>query len=320
MTVVSVVIPCFNHARFLADALESVRAQTWPQVEVIVVDDGSTDESASVASAYAEVRLLRQRNRGLSAARNAGWQASRGDIIIFLDADDALHPGAAAAAVAQFASHPEAMMTFGRLELMDAAGRTIPASLPIVTERFYEELLRRNYIRTPAMAALRRRVMELVGGFDLSCSPSADYDLYLRVAHSHPVVAHGALVARYRQHTTNMSRNPRLMLPATLRVLQRQRRFVARNRALLAAHAFGLHRCREFYGEQLIEAFRTALHTGRHADALACAATLVRLYPAGVVRHLTKKVRLAAGHAGRATPAAETTAPSSRASATPGNR
>ena len=320
MTVVSVVIPCFNHARFLADALASVRAQTWPQVEVIVVDDGSTDDPASVARAYPDVRLMRQRNRGLSAARNAGWQASRGEITIFLDADDVLHPGAAAAAVAQFAAHPEAMMTFGRLELMDAAGRTIPASLPIVTERFYEELLRRNYIRTPAMAALRRRVMELVGGFDPSCSPSADYDLYLRVARRYPVVAHGALVARYRQHTNNMSRNPRLMLPATLRVLARQRRFVARDGALGAAHAFGLRRCREFYGEQLIETFRTALHSRRPADALTCAAMLVRLYPAGVVHHLAKKAKLVAGHAGRATPAAETAAPTSRASTTPGNR
>jgi glycosyltransferase involved in cell wall biosynthesis len=320
MTRVSVVIPCFNHAGFLADALDSVRAQTWPEVETIVVDDGSTDDPASVVKRYADVRLLRQPNRGLSAARNAGWQASHGDVLIFLDADDVLHSGAAAAAVAELAAHPEAMMAFGRLELMDADGNAIPASLPIVTERFYEELLRRNYIRTPAMAALRRGVMELVGGFDPSCSPSADYDLWLRVARRYHIVAHAALVARYRQHSANMSRDPRLMLPATLRVLQRQRRFVAHQRALRAAHVFGLRRCRQFYGEQLIEKFRSALHGGLYADALASAAALVRLYPSGVRRHLVKKVRIATGHAGRATPAAETTAPRSRASAMPGNR
>ena len=320
MTRVSVVIPCFNHARFLADALDSVTAQTWPDVEAIVVDDGSTDDPSTVMKHYPEVRLLRQPNRGLSAARNAGWQASHGDIIIFLDADDVLHPGAAAAAVAELAAHPEAMMAFGRLEMMDANGNTIPASLPIVTGRFYEEMLRRNYIRTPAMAALRRQVTELVGGFDPSCSPSADYDLWLRVARGHPVVAHAALVARYRQHSANMSRDPRLMLPATLRVLKRQRRFVANQPALRAAHLFGLRRCREFYGEQLIEKFRSALHRGQYADASAYAASLIRLYPSGVLLHLTKKLKLATGHAGRATPAAETTAPSSRASTVPGNR
>lgn len=320
MTVVSVIIPCFNHAHFLGDALDSVYAQTWPQVESIVVDDGSIDDPSSVVSRYPHVRLLRQPNLGVSAARNAGWQASRGDILIFLDADDTLNPGAAAAAVDQFASRPDAMLTFGRLELMDAAGGAIPASLPIVTNRFYEELLRRNYISTPAMAALRRRALELVGGFDSTCSPSADYDLYLRVARRYPVVAHAALVGRYRQHATNMSRNPRLMLPATLRVLERQRRFVTRDSALGAAHAFGLRWCREFYGEQLIDTFRTALHAGRRADALACAATLLRLYPAGVVRHLTKKLKLATRYDGRATPVEETTAPNSRASAAPGNR
>ena len=320
MTRVSVVIPCFNHARFLADAIDSVAAQTWPDVEAIVVDDGSTDNPASVLKDYPDVRLLQQPNRGLSAARNAGWQASHGDIIIFLDADDVLHPGAAAAAVNELARHPAAMMAFGRLEVMDADGNTIPASLPIVTGHFYEELLRRNYIRTPAMAALRREAMDLVGGFDPSCSPSADYDLWLRVARRYPVVAHAALVARYRQHSANMSRDPRLMLPATLRVLQRQRRFVADQRPLRAAHVFGLKRCREFYGEQLIEKFRSALHGGAYADALDCTVTLVRLYPSGVLRHVAKKLKLVTGYAGRATPAAETTAPSSRASTVPGNR
>ena len=112
MTRVSIVIPCFNHARFLADALDSVRAQTWPLVEAIVVDDGSTDDPSSIASRYPDVRVIRQSNRGLSAARNSGWQASSGDIIIFLDADDVLYPTAAAAAVEQLATHPETMMTF----------------------------------------------------------------------------------------------------------------------------------------------------------------------------------------------------------------
>ena len=84
MTLVSVVIPCFNHARFLADALDSVRRQTWPHVETIVVDDGSTDDPAAVVSQYAEVRLIQQPNRGLSEARNVGWRASRGSVVIFL--------------------------------------------------------------------------------------------------------------------------------------------------------------------------------------------------------------------------------------------
>ena len=72
MTLVSVVIPCFNHARFLADAIDSVRAQTWPHVEAIVIDDGSTDDPASIVSRYPDVRFIRQANRGLSEARKEG--------------------------------------------------------------------------------------------------------------------------------------------------------------------------------------------------------------------------------------------------------
>ncbi len=320
MTRVSVIIPCYNHAHFLADALESVRAQTWPHLETIVVDDGSTDDPAAVVHRFPGVRLLSQPNQGLSTARNTGWRSSSGDILIFLDADDVLYPGAAQTAVEVLTRHADAQMTFGRLELMDHQGRALPASLPVVTDRFYEELLRRNYIRTPGMAAIRREALDQVGGFDPSCSPSADYDLYLRIARHCTIVGHPVLVARYRQHATNMSKNPRLMLPATLMVLGRQRHFAA-GAELRAALAFGLRRCREFYGEQLVERFRTALRTPHgFREAAACAATLLRLYPAGVMRHLVKKLRIASGQAGRATPDAETVTPSSRASALPGNR
>jgi len=96
---VSVVIPCYNHGRYLPEAVASVRRQSWPDVELIVVDDGSTDDSRTVAAGFAEVKLIRQSNEGLSAARNRGLHASSGEIVIFLDADDILLPGAAEAAV-----------------------------------------------------------------------------------------------------------------------------------------------------------------------------------------------------------------------------
>jgi hypothetical protein len=198
---------------------------------------------------------------------------------------------------------------------MDVEGRPLDNPVPRVTSNFYEEFLRRNYIRTPAVAAFRRGTFDLVGGFDPSCSPSADYDLYLRISRCFTIAAHDVPVGRYRQHPGSMSRNARLMLPATLRVLKRQRPIVKQAPALSAAYRFGLRRCREFYGEQLVEQFRTALrtpHGGR--EALACAFDLLRLYPRGVVKHLLKKAAIALGHDGRARPDADTAAPSSRAS------
>jgi glycosyltransferase involved in cell wall biosynthesis len=315
MTRVSVIIPCYNHARFLRQALDSVRSQQWPSIETIVVDDGSTDDSREIAAAFEDARVIAQSNQGLSAARNSGLRSSSGDVIIFLDADDMLLPAAAGSAVRALAAHPAAMMTFGRLEFMDVDGRRLDTQAPRVTANFYEEFLRRNYIRTPAAAAFRRRVFDLVGAFDATCSPSADYDLYLRISHRFAIAAHDATVARYRQHAGSMSRNARLMLPATLRVLKRQRPIVSRTPALAEAYRFGLRRCREFYGEQLVEQFRTALHTPqRRAEAIACAVDLLRLYPRGAVKHIIKKASLTLGYEGRATPDADTSAPSSRAS------
>jgi hypothetical protein len=91
---VSIIIPSFNAARWLGEAIESALAQTWPHTEVIVVDDGSTDESLGIARRFESrgVRVLAQSNRGASAARNAGWRAARGDYLQFLDADDLLAP------------------------------------------------------------------------------------------------------------------------------------------------------------------------------------------------------------------------------------
>ena len=315
MSTVSVIIPCYNHGRFLRDAIESVRRQGRRPIEIIVVDDGSTDESPAVAASFADVKLIRQQNQGLSSARNAGLHASTGEILIFLDADDVLLPTAAEAAVRALAENPDAMMTFGRLEYMDAEGRPLDNPVPRVTANFYEEFLRRNYIRTPAVAAFRRGIFAVAGGFDPSCSPSADFDLYLRISRRFAMAAHDVTVARYRQHPGSMSRNARLMLPATLRVLKRQRPMVQQAPELAAAYRFGLRRCREFYGEQLVEQFRTALRTSNGGrEALACAFDLLRLYPRGVMKHLFKKASLALGHEGRARPDADTAAPSSRAS------
>jgi glycosyltransferase involved in cell wall biosynthesis len=97
---VSIVIDNFNYGRFITAAIRSALAQTWPRVEVVVVDDGSTDNSRSVIDSFGDrVRAVYQENRGQSAAFDTGWFAARGDIIFYLDSDDALHPEAAAEAV-----------------------------------------------------------------------------------------------------------------------------------------------------------------------------------------------------------------------------
>jgi glycosyltransferase involved in cell wall biosynthesis len=322
---VSIVIPCFNHARFLPEAIESALAQTHPDVEVVVVDDGSTDGSADIASRY-PVRLIRQPNGGLALARNAGLRASSGNTVIFLDADDRLRRDAAERGCAALERSPGTMMAFGRCQLIDEAGAPLATNLPAVRADYYQALLRSNYIWMPAMAAYRRGVFDSVGGFDGSWNAAADYDLYLRIASRFPIVSHDDVVADYRQHGSNMSRDPVLMLEASLAVLRRQRARARRSAALYAAWRGGMRHWREFYGEHLVERFRAALRTpGGFPEAVRCAYHLGRLYPRGALFHLWKKARLTWGrfaprYAGRAMPAAEIATAISRASDSPGRR
>jgi len=291
MTRVSVVIPCYNHARFLPQAIESALAQDRPVHEVVVVDDGSTDGSGRVAAGYG-VTLVSQANAGLSRARNAGLARTSGEIVIFLDADDRLRPAAARLAVETFVAHPEAAMVYGRCQLIDADGAPLLTNIPVILERHYEELLRRNYIWMPAMAAFRRTTLDHVGPFDPTVNPSADYDLYLRIARQASIISHDAIVADYRQHGANMSGDPVLMLDATLAVLAAQRVHVEGDPRLRAALEDGIRDWRAFYGEHLVERFRAALHARRLASAAHDAVHLLRLYPAGVRFHLAKKARL----------------------------
>ena len=119
---VTVVITTYNHAAFLDDAIRSIISQSVPAAEIIVVDDGSTDHPNAVVSGYPQVHLIRQRNQGLSAARNAGLRAAVGDKIIFLDADDRLCQGAIEAGLECFVRHPEAGFVYGAFHLIDAGG------------------------------------------------------------------------------------------------------------------------------------------------------------------------------------------------------
>lgn len=286
---VSIVIPCFNQGHFLGAAIASARAQYKAPLEIIVVDDGSTDGSAAAAAGIDGVTCLRQANAGVARARNAGLAASRGDVVIFLDADDRLMPLAVAAAAAVFTEHARAQMTFGRCQLIDREGTVLPSSLPEVTGAYYEELLRRNFIWMPAMAAFRRSVFSQTAPFDERINPSADYDVYLRIAREFEIVSHGWTVAQYRRHGGNMSGDPALMLRASLAVLRAQRPHVRRDTRLQRAYAAGIRHWEDWYGEQLVDRFRSAWRESRHGAWLRDAGLLLRLHPRGVLRHLRRK-------------------------------
>ncbi|HET6438509.1 MAG TPA: glycosyltransferase family A protein [Anaeromyxobacter sp.] len=162
---VSVVIPCYRQAQFLGSAVQSLVSQTFTSWEAIVVDDGSPDETVATARELAArhpsrvVRLVRQRNGGLAAARNAGIKAARGSLILPLDADDAIHPTFLERTVAALAAAPRAAIAFTDVVLFGAEAKIWkmgPFSL--------EALRQRN--RACCTSLFRRRVWEAVGGYN----------------------------------------------------------------------------------------------------------------------------------------------------------
>ena len=250
VALVSIVIPCHNQSRYLPGSIGSAQRQTHPRVEVIVVDDGSTDSTTSTGERCG-ARVIRQKNSGVSEARNTGLAAASGDFVLFLDADDELLPHAVETGLAVLSSEREALCAVGRASSMNADGDDVPSEPRPIVQELYREWLSENFVPTPGAALFRRAPIQAIGGFESGVGPAADYALYLRLARNRQVVDHGRIVVRYRSHSEAMSRNAALMLDATMRVLRAERRFAEREHA--EAFRSGRARWAEFYGDQILQ-------------------------------------------------------------------
>jgi len=289
---VSIIIPCYRQARFLPDAIESVRSQTYRHFEIIVVNDGSPDDVGAVVAKYPEVRCITQENRGLAVARNTGLQHCRGDLIVFLDADDRLLPHALESGVDFLTADASLGFVAGHSRFITGDGTPLPTDQPLRgSDDPYLTLLRRNSIRNPAMVMFRRTVLEQVGGFDSRVDACADYEMYLRTSRTHPVRFHSAVVAEYRKHDANMSGDAALMIRQLKVVIAAQRPHL-RTPAHREAFRVGRRNIREYYGDRLATQIREGVRTrsgwGRvGADIL----TLLRCHPRGALEHVGRKFR-----------------------------
>lgn len=290
---VSIVIPCFNPGRYLAVAVESAFAQTYGAVEVVVVDDGSTEDVRALLTTWPRVRYFRQPNRGVSAARNLGASHGRGEFLVFLDADDRLLPDAVEGGVEELRGSPAAVFAAGLCRPIGPSGEPLPfKQRGDVSGDPYVDMLQGNFIWMPAQVVYRRLAFAVLGGFDGSADACADYDLYLRAMRTHPVVCHRRLVAEYRFHHANMSGDKALMLASALRVLDRQWRYVRRHPHHREAYAKGRRFWREYYGSGLVEDIRADIRTPTsRRRAMRRAAVLLRHHPAEALRQLGRKIR-----------------------------
>ena len=291
---VTVVIPCFNQGRFLATAIRSVQSQSYEPLETIVVDDGATDGTAEVAAAF-QTKVIRQPNRGVGAARNAGLNVADGEFVIFLDADDELLPDAIESGVAFLETRPQISCVVRQCYSMDVDGHSLPSEQPTVDSAgLYREWLSQNFVWTPGTAVFRRSSILAIGGFPTDVSASADYAVYLTLARRGGVALDPRPVLRYRQHDDAMSVDPLLMLRTTLEVLRRERAHVPPE--LMGAFEHGQRIWRTFYGEEIIARLRRDWRQGRlerwHLHAVY---TLFRHCPqplwVNTVRKVTRTLR-----------------------------
>jgi glycosyltransferase involved in cell wall biosynthesis len=290
---VSVVISCYNHEDYLGEAIESVLAQTYPHFEVIVIDDGSTDGSWNVARSFSQVHCIKQENSGTPAAtRNRGLQESRGEYVVFLDGDDRLLPNALEIGVRYLQACPDCAFAAGRCHAINNEQRCL-TTLPSINESdHYRALLIKNYILTPGSVIFRRAVVDELRGFNPSfeIKGSDDYDMYLRVAARWPVCYHEDMVLEYREHESNLSKNPEQMLKSSLTVLRAQQNFAKHNPAYQDAYNQGMAFWREFYGDQVVETVRDHVRDRNWRQAFRGIRVLTQYSPRLLVRHAFRKL------------------------------
>ncbi len=224
MPTLSVIIPCFNAERYVAAAVDSALAQGWPGLEVVVVDDGSTDSSAErvreVARMHPNVRLLKQANQGVAAARNHGLRHAGADWIAFLDADDLWLPGKLQAQWELLRSRPDARLSYTAWQVWQSAepvpGEAYLAELQAqagLTERWagpsgwiYADLLLSSEVWTSTVL-MHRSLLDEAGMFDPALRIGEDWDLWLRASRVTPILRAPRPYALYRSHPSSITRS-----------------------------------------------------------------------------------------------------------------
>ena len=286
MPEVSVIIPTYNSARYLVEAVDSVLAQSYKEFEILVIDDGSTDETPAVMKKYGPpVRYIRQKNGGVSAARNKGIEESTGLYVAFLDADDTWLPNKLERQISELRAHQNYRFCYS--DFIPVTSDLEPLEVDRLDPQgtaLEDLLLRGNVVGSICTVLCDRALFDVVGGFDLSLSQCADWDMWVRLARVTDFLYLDDRLVTYRKHDTNMSGNPELLELDSILVLEkgfangdlpqtisnRRRAAFARNYMVLAG---------------------TYFHSRRYTEFLRCAARAVSMDFRQVNRLLTYPIR-----------------------------
>jgi glycosyltransferase involved in cell wall biosynthesis len=239
MPAVTVIIPTFNRARFLAEAVDSVLSQDFQDLEIVVVDDGSTDETLDILQTYPSVEVIRQHRQGVSAARNAGIARAKGAFIAFLDSDDLWLPKKLSVQV-DFFDHDLGALICQAEEIWIRNGvRVNPGRRHKKHSGMIFEPSLELCIVSPSAVMMKRRLFDEVGVFDETLPVCEDYDLWLRISCRFPVhLIETPLVVKRGGHSDQLSRTPghdRFRVQALRKILESGR--LNARQSVLAAEA-----------------------------------------------------------------------------------
>lgn len=223
---VSVVIPTFNRAHLIRRALDSVLAQTYKNLDIIVVDDASTDDTEVVIRSYEDSRIRYVRlehNRGGSAARNVGLRLSKGEYIAFLDSDDEWVADKVRRHLDVFQAHPECHIVYSAVKTVYPDGSVFVRHLDGPEGRIFDRLMVRNVVGPTSAFVIKRECFERVGGFDESLPSSQDYDLWLRLAKHYQFKKISEPLVVYHWHGNQISTNMEAKWRGMLAILEKYR-------------------------------------------------------------------------------------------------
>jgi len=239
---VSVVLPVWNRAETVRAAIDSVLGQSLGDLELIVVDDGSTDGSVAAVQAVADARLRLIRhdaNLGAGAARNSGIAAARAAVVAFQDSDDVWRPAFLERLLTALAARPEAVAAYAAMRIEGApgmpAGRLPPAGQKPVQGMLYEALLRTNFISTQ-MLAVRSGALRQAGGFDPALPALIDWDMLIRLSALGPFVHVPEVLVEQRFSANSITRSGERRLRAQEMVLARHAEALAARPGVAAFH------------------------------------------------------------------------------------
>lgn len=284
MIKVSVVIPAYNAMRFLPQAVESALAQTWRDFELLVVDDGSSDNTSEWAAQHHDgrVRLIRQANQGAAKARNTGILEAKGEYIAFLDADDLWEPTKLEKQVMRLEAQPEVGLVHTAIRYIDENGREINRVLGAQGDGdVWKEVVVHNPVRCGSTPLVRRACFAEVGVFDPDINFSEDWEMWIRISARHHFAVLNEPLVSYRQHRANMTKGYQKIVPNFVKIIERAFQNTPAEHKPLK---------REAYGHAYLFAAGRAFGAGNSAEASALLRQAFEHYPK--LRYTRNSLRL----------------------------